>query len=146
MILKDHINLMGNNPLRGPHEPFMGDRFPDMTQVYDPELRRRVLGLAKKEKVSLREGIYLAVSGPSYETPSEVWAYRRLGADVVGMSVVPETIVAKQIGMKVLGLVWVANLAAGISRTPLSHEEVLRLGERVGAKAVPFFKRVLGAL
>ena len=130
MILTDHINLMGTNPLCGP--PVAGlPAFVDLTRAYDARLRRLLLRAGQQCKVKLRSGVYLAVCGPSYETPAEIRAFAKLGADAVGMSTVPETIVARQCGMNVAGLSCITNLAAGRSRQTLSHAEVLETAERV---------------
>lgn len=129
MILKDHINLIGANPLRG--APAGSPRFVDLTCAYDPDLRRLLRTAGKARGASLHEGVYLAVPGPSYETPAEIRAFRRLGADAVGMSTVPETIVARQLGLRVGGLSCITNLAAGRAKRELSHREVLETAERV---------------
>lgn len=139
MVLTDHINLMGVNPLRGLPEPGL-PRFVDMTCVYDPELRALLGEAGRKSGLKLRSGIYLAVSGPSYETPAEVRAFARLGADAVGMSTVPEAIVARQCGIRVAALSCITNLAAGRSRQPLSHAEVLETAERVQGQAAQLLK------
>src|SRR5215468_8211472 len=130
MMLTDHINFMGTNPLRGAEIADM-PRFVDLTEAYDKGLRRLMERAAKACGLKLRSGVYLAVTGPSYETPSEIQAFGRLGADAVGMSTVPETIVARQCGVKVAGISCITNLAAGRSREPLSHREVLETAERV---------------
>ena len=130
MILTDHINLMGTNPLRGAEIAGM-PRFVDLTKAYDRGLRRLMERAAKACGIKLRSGVYLAVTGPSYETPAEIQAFGRLGADAVGMSTVPETIVARQCGVRVAGISCITNLAAGRSREPLSHKEVLDTAERV---------------
>lgn len=134
MVLTDHINFMGANPLRGPAIPGL-PRFVDLTVAYDAKLRGQLTKAAKAAKVKLRYGVYLAVSGPSYETPAEIRAFGRLGADAVGMSTVPEAIVARQCGVRVAALSCITNLAAGISPAPLSHQEVLETGERVKRSA-----------
>jgi len=134
MILTDHINLMGTNPLRGAEIAGM-PRFVDLTEAYDKGLRRLMERAAKARGIKLRSGVYLAVSGPSYETPAEIQAFGRLGADAVGMSTVPETIVARQCGVRVAGISCITNLAAGRSREPLSHKEVLETAERVKSLA-----------
>ena len=140
MVLTDHINLMGANPLRGPAaEPASRGgsasppqpRFVDLTQAYDPGLGHLLEEAGQTCGLRLRSGVYLAVSGPSYETPAEIRAFARLGADAVGMSTVPETIVARQCGLKVAGLSCITNLAAGRTGKPLSHAEVLETAERV---------------
>jgi purine-nucleoside phosphorylase len=130
MVLTDHINLMGENPLRGPASP-KWPRFVDMTRTYDPGLAHLLHKTGKQCKLTLRRGIYLAVSGPSYETPAEIEAFARLGADAVGMSTVPEAIVARQCGMKVAGLSCITNVAAGRGGGTLSHAEVLETAENV---------------
>lgn len=124
MIIEDHINFLGANPLVGPHDNFWGPRFPDQTEVYDITLRR-LLSLAGKDAgEELSRGVYLADSGPTYESPAEIRAFRTLGADAVGMSTVPEALLAKAAGLRVAGLSCITNSAAGISANPLSHEEV----------------------
>ena len=146
MLLTDHINLMGTNPLRGNGLPGL-PRFVDLSQAYDPSLSGFVVRAARKMKVKQRSGVYLAVSGPSYETPAEIRAFAQLGADAVGMSTVPETIVARQCGMRVAAISCITNLAAGISKSPLSHEEVLETGERVkgvGARLLKTFATLYG--
>jgi len=130
MALTDHINLMGVNPLRGPALPGW-PRFVDLTEVYDAGLRRELLAAGQTCRQKLRQGVYLAVSGPSYETPAEIRAFARLGADAVGMSTVPEAIVARQCGLRVAAVSCITNLAAGISPEKLSHTEVLETAERV---------------
>ena len=134
MVLEDHINLMGANPLRG-FKPGRQERFVDLTQVYDARLRTLLNTAARQTKLRLREGVYLAVSGPSYETPAEIRAFARLGADAVGMSTVPEAIVARQCGLRVAGLSCITNLAAGRGKDLLSHAEVLGIGEQVKRSA-----------
>jgi len=130
MILTDHINLMGDNPLRGANWPGR-PRFLDMTCAYDLELSALLRRAGRKAGARMRSGVYLAVSGPTYETPAEIRAFARLGADAVGMSTVPETIVARQCGLRVAALSCITNLAAGRSPNPLSHAEVLETAERV---------------
>ena len=134
MALTDHINLLGANPLRGPLAPGRA-RFIDLTRVYDEGLRALLARAAKKTKLRLREGVYLAVSGPSYETPAEIRAFARLGADAVGMSTVPEAIVARQCGLRVAGLSCITNLAAGRARGTLSHHDVMETAARVQHQA-----------
>ena len=130
MMLTDHINFMGTNPLRGAEIAGM-PRFVDLTEAYDRRLRRLMERAAKVCGIKLHSGVYLAVTGPSYETPAEIQAFGRLGADAVGMSTVPETIVARQCGVRVAGISCITNLAAGRGREPLSHKEVLDTAERV---------------
>lgn len=129
VILKDYINLMGNNPLRGAYCKEFGERFVDVSRAYDKALRKLAVSVCRRKKMRAHEGVYAAVCGPSYETPSEVKAFSRLGADVVGMSVVPETIAANQTGIKVLGICYVANIA-GTHAGGLSHKEVLKTGKK----------------
>ncbi len=130
VLISDHINLLGN-PLIGPNDPQRGPRFPDMTDAYSPLLRRHAHAAASASGVSLQEGVYLAVTGPSYETPAEIRAFRTWGADLVGMSTVPEVIAARHLGLAVLGLSVVTNMAAGILPQPIDHAEVLEIGQRV---------------
>ena len=146
MVLTDHINFMGANPLRGPAIPGLM-RFVDLTDTYAAGLRRLVSRAASACKLKIRSGVYLAVSGPSYETPAEVRAFARLGADAVGMSTVPEAIVARQCGLRVAGISCITNLAAGISKEKLSHVEVLETAERVkkaGAQLIKIFAQLYG--
>ncbi|WLT31461.1 purine-nucleoside phosphorylase [Geothrix sp. PMB-07] len=127
MALSDHINLFGTNPLIGPNvEP--GPRFPDMTAIYDPAYRAHLQACAKTLGQTLREGVYLGLTGPSYETPAEIRAFRVMGADAVGMSTVPEAIVARHEGMRVAGISCLCNMAAGILPQALTHQEVLEAG------------------
>jgi len=127
MLMSDHINLMGTNPLIGPNvEP--GPRFQDMSAAYDPSLRAQLRDAARALGIVLQEGTYLAVTGPSYETPAEIRAFRVMGADAVGMSTVPEVIVARQEGIRIAGISCLCNMAAGILPQALSHKEVLEAG------------------
>jgi purine-nucleoside phosphorylase len=137
MVLTDHINLMGVNPLRGPNAPGM-PQFVDLTDVYNADLRQLLFQAARSSHLKLRAGVYLAVSGPTYETPAEIRAFARL--DAVGMSTVPEAIVARQCGLRVAALSCITNLAAGISREKLSHAEVLATAERVKTLAAVLLK------
>jgi len=139
MVLTDHINLMGVNPLRGAPVPGL-PRFVDLTRAYDEGLRRLLAASGRACGMKVRAGTYLAVSGPTYETPAEIRAFARLGADAVGMSTVPETIVARQCGLKVAALSCITNLAAGRSRHALSHAEVLETAERVKSLAAKLLK------
>lgn len=143
MVISDHVNLMGVNPLRGPNDDRFGPRFPDMTAVYAPELQELVVEEAKAIGVEVRRGIYGALSGPSYETPAEIHLLRNLGADAVGMSTVPEAIVARHMGMEVLGISCITNMAAGISDEPISHEEVMATGDRVRETFTDLLRRVV---
>lgn len=146
MILTDHINLMGANPLRGPAISGLM-RFVDLTDTYDAGLRKLLHVAGKKAGIKLRQGVYLAVSGPSYETPAEIRAFARLGADAVGMSTVPEAMVARQCGLRVAAVSCITNLAAGISPRKLSHAEVLETAEQVksvGARLIKSFAELYG--
>lgn len=132
VFLKDHINFMGDNCLRGPHFSAFGERFPDMGEVYSKDLRKKGIALARKNRIRVSEGVYAAVSGPSYETSAEVKALRKLGGDLAGMSVVPEAVCARQMGTKVIGIAYVANKAGGHNN--ISHKEVLNTGAIVSRK------------
>lgn len=131
MLIEDFINLSGRNPLRGKNQDRFGPRFPDMTNAYDPELRQIALQEAEKLGIELKRGVYCWMNGPSYETPAEIRMVRILGADAVGMSTVPETIVARHCGMRVLGISSITNMAAGVLDQPINHEEVLAVGREV---------------
>ena len=131
MLVSDFINLSGKNPLTGPNMDEFGVRFPDMCHAYDDEMRKLALDVAKKDGVDLKEGVYCWLNGPSYESPAEIRMVRVLGADAVGMSTVPETIVARHCGMRVLGVSCITNMAAGMIDQPLTHKEVVETGERV---------------
>ena len=138
MLIEDHINLMGRNPLVGPVLP--GEvRFPDMTRAYDPELIALAETVGGREGVALRRGVYAGLLGPSYETPAEIRMLGVLGADAVGMSTVPEVIAARAVGLRVLGIALISNAAAGISGAPLNHEEVVA----AGAEAAERFQRLV---
>jgi purine-nucleoside phosphorylase len=146
MVLTDHINLMGTNPLRGPAIKGL-PRFVDLTEAYDKKLRQLLFSAGENTKLKLQRGVYLAVSGPSYETPAEIRAFATLGADAVGMSTVPEAIVARQCGLRVAAVSCITNLAAGISKENLSHTEVLETAERVkksGAALIKNFAKLYG--
>lgn len=143
VLIKDHINFLGDNPLRGEHFEEFGERFPDMTEVYDKTLLEIAKNVAKKLKIKIYEGVYLAGRGPSYETPAEIKAFKKLGADVVGMSVVPEAIVANQAKIKILAIAYISNLAAGISKKPLSHIEVLEIANIVNKKISNLIKEII---
>jgi purine-nucleoside phosphorylase len=149
VALADHINFMGWNPLTGPNEarfgfaPGTGLRFFDMTEAYSRRLRALAREAAREEGFALEEGVYLATPGPSFETPAEIRAFRTLGATLVGMSTVPETIVARHMGIEVLGLSCVTNLAAGLGATPLSHQEVFEAGRLVEARLAALLTRLV---
>jgi len=146
MVISDHVNLMGVNPLRGPNDERFGPRFPDMSAVYSAELQELVVEEAKAMGIEVRRGIYGALTGPSYETPSEIHLLRNLGADAVGMSTVPEAIVARHMGLEVLGISCITNMAAGISDEPINHEEVMATGDRVRETFTELLRRVIGAI
>ncbi len=148
MALTDHINLMGVNPLVGPNDDAVGPRFASLGAAYDPGLRERLHAAARAEGIALAEGVYLAVTGPSFETPAEIRAFRRLGADAVGMSTVPEAIVAVHCGLRVAAVSCITNLAEGMSAEPLSHDRTLAaaaLGAQDLARLVPRFLMELPA-
>lgn len=142
MLISDHLNLTGRNPLVGPQVP--GEvRFPDMTEAYDASLRSAAREVAREQGVALEEGVYAALLGPSYETPAEIRMLSRLGADAVGMSTVPEVIVARAIGLRVLGISCITNVAAGLGEDPLSHEEVMEVGAGVRDRLAGLVRGVL---
>lgn len=134
VCLEDHINLSGNNPLIGKNHDFLGPRFPDMTEVYSKQENEIVRAIAEENNIDLKKGIYLHVTGPSYETPAEIRFFRLLGADVVGMSTVPESIAAKHAGYNIMAISCVTNCAAGILDTPLDHEDVKIEAEKARGK------------
>ena len=146
ILISDHLNLMGTNPLLGRNDPRFGPRFPDMTDVYDREYQEAAIAEAREMGLELRRGIYAALSGPSYETPAEIRMLRLLGADAVGMSTVPEAIVARQMGLRVLGLSCITNMAAGVLDKPINHEEVIETGERVRETFAELLRRVIPKL
>lgn len=146
MVISDHINLMGMNPLIGSNDERFGPRFPDLTSTYDPDLQNIVIDEAKAINVDLRRGVYAALSGPSYETPAEIHMVRTLGADAVGMSTVPEAIVARHMDMKVIGISCITNLAAGVSNRPVDHSQVIATGERVREQFTELIRRVIARL
>ena len=143
VVLRDHINLQGVNPLSGPNDERFGPRFPDMTHAYDRSFREFVLGEGRKLGIPVREGVYAALAGPSYETPAEIHYLRVIGADLVGMSTVPEAIAARHSGIRVLGISCVTNMAAGILDRPLDHREVLETGERVQSQFIALLRAVI---
>jgi len=143
VALRDHINLQGANPLIGPNDDRFGPRFPDMTRAYDPDFRRFVAEEGKKLRLHLHEGVYLALAGPNYETPAEIRSFRTLGADLVGMSTVPEVLAARHSGMRVLGISCVTNMAAGITGKSLTAEEVFETGARVKTQFIALLKAVI---
>lgn len=146
VLISDHINLTGRNPIAGAHDARFGPRFFDMSDAYSAQLRAVAKDAAKDIDLDLEEGVYLSVLGPSFETPAEIRAFRTMGADLVGMSTVQETIVARQMGIEVLGISCVTNLAAGIQATPLSHEEVLEAGRAVEARLAELLTRLVAGM
>jgi len=143
VALRDHINLQGTNPLIGPNEDRFGPRFPDMTRAYDPEFRRFAAEAGKNISLNLHEGVYLALAGPNYETPAEIHAFRTLGADLVGMSTVPEVLAARHSGIRVLGISCVTNMAAGITGKSLSAEEVFETGAKVKHQFIALLRAII---
>ena len=143
MVISDHINLLGANPLTGPNDDRFGPRFPDLTSVYAPELQDMVIDEARAMGLEMRRGIYAALSGPSYETPAEIHMVRTLGADAVGMSTVPEAIAARHMGLQVVGISCITNLAAGVSNRPIDHGQVMAIGESVRGQFTELLRRVV---
>ena len=146
MVISDHLNLMGVNPLRGPNDERFGPRFPDLSEAYSRELQQLAVEVARTLGIEIRRGIYAALAGPSYETPAEIHMFRACGADAVGMSTVPETIVARQMGIDVLGISCITNMAAGISDEPINHAEVMETGRRVRDTFTKLLRGVISQL
>ena len=146
MVIDDHINLLGSNPLVGANDERFGLRFPDMTEVYSRRLRALADATAIASGQPIEHGIYIAVHGPSYETPAEIRAFRVLGADAVGMSTAPEAIVARHMGMEVLGISCISNMAAGVLPHPLHHDEVMQTTQRVRAEFIALLEGIIGRL
>ena len=146
LLISDHINLQGSNPLAGANDDALGPRFPDMSEAYSKCYRETAQAVAKELGITLSEGVYAAMLGPSYETPAEIRYLRTIGADVVGMSTVPEAIVANHMGIRVLGISCVTNMAAGILPQKINHEEVLETGAMVRDTLVKFLKALLPRL
>jgi len=146
MVISDHINLMGVNPLIGGNDERFGPRFPDLTSTYDPDLQNIVIEEATALNIDMRRGVYAALTGPSYETPAEIHMVRTLGADAVGMSTVPEAIVARHMDMRVIGISCITNLAAGVSNRPVDHSQVIATGERVREQFTELLRRVIAKL
>ena len=143
VVLSDHINLQGANPLSGPNDEALGPRFPDMTAAYDKSFREIARAKGRELGLDLGEGVYAALAGPSYETPAEIRYLRSIGADLVGMSTVPEVIAARHSGLRVLGISCVTNAAAGILDQPLDHKEVLETAERVKSQFISLLRAVV---
>ena len=146
MLITDHINLSGGNPLRGKNDEDLGPRFPDMSYAYDPDLRDLAMEEAKHLEIPVKTGIYAMMQGPSFETPAEIRMLRVLGADAVGMSTVPEVITAVHAKMKVLGISCITNMAAGILKQPLTHQEVIETANQVKGKFIRLINAVVAAL
>ena len=146
MLMDDHINLLGTNPLIGPNDLRFGRRFPDMSEIYSKRLRAIAADAGTAAGVALEHGVYIAVTGPSYETPAEIRAFRTLGADAVGMSTVPEAIVANHMGMEVLGISCISNMAAGILPQPLTEEEVIETTGRVRGSFIALLEGIIERL
>ena len=146
VLLSDHINLLGQNPLTGPNDESIGPRFPDMSEAYSKAYREVARAAGHAMGLDLAEGVYAAVPGPSYETPAEIRYLRAIGADLVGMSTVPEAIAANHMGMKVLGISCVTNHAAGVTDKKLDHKEVLEVGARMKDTLIDLLRRVLPGL
>ena len=144
VCLTDHINMLGFNPLTGPNDDAAGPRFPSLRDAYDPDMRARLHAAADALGIELHDGVYLAVAGPSFETPAEIRAFRTLGADLVGMSTVPEAIVARHCGLRVAAVSVVTNLAEGMGEVALSHEQTLEEGKRGAAALGPLLRRWVG--
>ena len=146
MLITDHINFLGRNPLMGPNEADFGVRFCDMSYAYHPELRRLALEAAEELGQNLAQGVYVATTGPSYETPAEIRMFRMWGASAVGMSTVPEVIVANHSGLRVMGISCITNMAAGVLDQPLTEEEVLETGAKSGAAFQALMTRIVEKL
>ncbi|HOX64342.1 MAG TPA: purine-nucleoside phosphorylase [Thermotogota bacterium] len=142
MLITDHINFMGNNPLVGQNYDTWGPRFPDMSEVYDLELRKKAVEAARELGIKLQEGVYVAVTGPNFETPAELRMLRRLGADAVGMSTVPEVICAVHAGIRVLGVSAITDRAVAEDLEPLTAEQVLEIAEKTGHKIASIFLKI----
>ena len=146
MVIDDHINLLGSNPLVGPNDERFGARFPDMSEVYSRRLRAIADEAARASGVAISHGVYVAVHGPSYETPAEIRAFRTLGADAVGMSTVPEAIAARHMGMEVLGMSCITNMAAGVLPQPLDHHEVMETARKVKGSFIALLEGIVERL
>ena len=146
MVIDDHINLMGANPLAGPNDDRFGPRFPDMTDVYATRLRRIADQTGRQMNLPLPHGVYAALLGPSYETPAEIRYLRTIGADAVGMSTVPEALVARHMGIEVLGISCITNMAAGVLPQPLNHLEVMETARRIRSQFIALLEGIIGQL
>jgi purine-nucleoside phosphorylase len=143
MVISDHINYMGSNPMIGANDERFGERFFDMSEAYDPRLREIAEKACWGAGVTVRQGVYIAFTGPSFETPAEIKMCRALGADAVGMSTVPEVIAARQMGIRVLGISCITNMAAGVLKKKLDHREVLEVGEKVKLSMMDVLGRII---
>src|SRR5215831_2670679 len=146
MVIDDHVNLLGSNPLVGPNEDRFGARFPDMSEVYSRRLRGIADEVAKAQGLTIGHGVYVALHGPSYETPAEIRYLRTIGADAVGMSTVPEAIAARHMGVEVLGISCITNAAAGVLPQPLHHDEVMETARRVRGQFIALLEGIIGRL
>jgi purine-nucleoside phosphorylase len=146
MVIDDHLNFFGTNPLIGPNDYRFGPRFPDMTEVYAARLRALADTVAASQGLAIEHGVYAGLHGPSYETPAEIRALRAAGADAVGMSTVPEAIVARQMGLEVLGISCITNMAAGVLPGPLAHDEVMQTAQRVKGQFIGLLEGILERL
>jgi purine-nucleoside phosphorylase len=146
MVIDDHINLLGSNPLIGPNDERIGPRFPDMTEVYSARLRKIADEASRARGVPVAHGVYVALHGPSYETPAEIRYLRTIGADAVGMSTVPEAIAARHMGMEVLGISCITNMAAGVLPQPLDHDEVMETARRVRGSFIALLEGIIERL
>jgi purine-nucleoside phosphorylase len=146
MLIEDHINGFGTNPLVGANDEDLGPRFPDMSDAYRKDLRSLALAVAKRQRIPLKHGVYLGLHGPSYETPAEIRAFRAWGADAVGMSTVPEVIALNQMGVGVLGISCITNMAAGVLPQPLDHAEVMETARRIRGQFIALLEGIIGQL
>lgn len=146
MLITDHINLTANNPLIGPNNPELGVRFLDVSEVYNKAMRQIVIDIAKEQDITLRQGVYAWWTGPTYETPAEIRMIRTLGADAVGMSTVPEALIARHSGIDTIGISCLTNMACGILEQPLSHDEVIETAERVKSTFLKLISEVIARL
>jgi purine-nucleoside phosphorylase len=146
MIIDDHINMLGTNPLIGPNDDRFGPRFPDMSDVYSKRLRDIADEAARAKGVAVSHGVYVAVHGPSYETPAEIRFYRKIGADAIGMSTVPEAIAARQMGLEVLGISCISNMAAGILQEPIVHDEVIAAMQHIRSSFISLLEGIIERL